>query len=92
MVGLMSEDPREVLTEGAQLLHSAQVGDKPHMLGHVTSSYHSACIGRSIALAMVEGCSVKEGQTVHAWDGGKVIAAKIVSPVFLDPEGKRHNV
>lgn len=92
MVGLMSEDPREVLTEGAQLLHSAQLGDKPHMLGHVTSSYHSACIGRSIALAMVEGGSVKEGQTVHAWDGGKVIAAKIVSPVFLDPEGKRHNV
>ncbi|MFC3110010.1 sarcosine oxidase subunit alpha family protein [Undibacterium arcticum] len=92
MVGLMTEDPHAVLTEGAQILESPHTGGQVQMLGHVTSSYHSAFLGHSVALAMVEGGAVKEGQTLYAWDGGKVTKAKIVSPVFVDPQGGRHNV
>jgi len=61
-------------------------------VGRVTSSYHSAFLGRSVALALIEGGLAKEGQVFHAWDGGKLTAAKIVSPVFIDPEGKRQHV
>jgi sarcosine oxidase subunit alpha len=92
LVGLLTEDPHVVLTEGAQIVASPNPGPAPHMVGRVTSSYHSAFLGRSIAMALVEGGLGKEGQVLYAWDGGKVTAAKIVSPVFIDPEGKRQNV
>ncbi|MGH8856746.1 MAG: sarcosine oxidase subunit alpha family protein, partial [Polaromonas sp.] len=92
MVGLLTEDPNAVLTEGAQILESPHNGGQVHMLGHVTSSYYSAFLGRSVAMALVEGGALKEGQTLYAWAGGKCTQAKIVSPVFVDPEGARHNV
>jgi hypothetical protein len=44
------------------------------------------------SLALIEGGLAKEGQVFHAWDGGAMTAAKIVSPVFIDPEGKRQHV
>lgn len=92
LVGLMTEDPHLVLTEGAQIVASATPGPMPHMIGRVTSSYHSAFLGRSIAMALVEGGSAKDGQVMYCWDGGKITAAKVVSPVFIDPEGKRQHV
>ena len=92
LVGLMTEDPNMVLAEGAQILESAQPGPNPRSVGRVTSSYHSAFLGRSIAMALIEGGASKDGQVFHAWAGGKVTAAKIVSPVFIDPEGKHQNV
>jgi sarcosine oxidase subunit alpha len=67
-------------------------GAAQRSVGRVTSSYHSAFLGRSIALALIEGGLAKEGQVFHAWDGGAMTAAKIVSPVFIDPEGKRQHV
>lgn len=91
LVGLMSEDPSVVLTEGAQIVESPTPGATPHMIGRVTSSYHSAFLGRSIAMALVEGGSTKDGQMLYCWDGGKITAAKIVPPVFVDPEGKRQH-
>ncbi len=91
LVGLLTEDPKEVLPEGAQLVE--QVLDKPPMpmLGHVTSSYHSPNCGRSIAMALVKGGLARKGQTLYApLEGGKTIACKIAeSPVFFDPEGER---
>jgi len=60
------------------------------MIGHVTSSYMSPNLGRSIALAMVKGGRARMGQTVQApLGGGKTVACKIVGPVFIDPEGER---
>jgi sarcosine oxidase subunit alpha len=91
LVGLMTEDPNTVLTEGAQILESAQPGPAPHSVGRVTSSYHSPFLGRSIAMALVEGGARREGELLHVWDGGQVTVAKIVSPVFIDPEGKRQH-
>ncbi len=70
------------------------------MLGHVTSSYFSPELDRSIALAVVrdgikrrseEG--IKAGRDVlYAWAGGKAHKVKVVSPVFVDPKGARQNV
>ena len=54
LVGIVTEDPREVLEEGAQIV--ADVSKKPvEMLGHITSSYFSPNLNKSIALGVVKG-------------------------------------
>ena len=63
------------------------------MIGHVTSSYYSSCLERSIALAMVKGGHSKMGDKVYApLADGRVLVAEICSPVFYDPKGDRQNV
>ena len=59
------------------------------MIGHVTSSYLSPNLGRSIAMALLRGGHGLHGQTVHIPLPGRVIAAKVTKPVFFDPEGAR---
>jgi sarcosine oxidase subunit alpha len=89
LVGLLTSDPKVVLDEGAQLV--ATPGQKPPMelIGHVTSSYDSATLGRSIALAMVRNGRSRVGQTLHVPMPGSEIAVQVTSPVFYDPEGAR---
>ncbi|MFQ6017869.1 MAG: sarcosine oxidase subunit alpha family protein [Kiloniellaceae bacterium] len=90
LVGLLTEDPQEVLPEGAQLVE--QVLSKPPMpiVGHVSSSYYSPNLGRSIALALIAGGRGKKGKRVFApLENGRTVACTITSPVFLDPEGER---
>ncbi len=53
LVGLLTDDPKEVLEEGAQIV--SETNKKPiEMLGHVTSSYFSPNLNKSIALAVVK--------------------------------------
>lgn len=93
MVGLLTEDPHTVLAEGAQLLATPSTAAPADMLGHVTSSYHSAFLGRSIAMAVVRGGSQRADQTLYAYARGKVTPVKVTaSPVFVDPEGARQHV
>ena len=94
LVGLLTDDPNFVLSEGAQLINSADITPPVPMLGHVTSSYFSAFLGRSIAMGFViDGIKRREkGDNIFAYADGKAVAVKIVSPVFVDAEGARHNV
>jgi len=92
LVGLATADPATVLPEGAQLVE--EPGHRPPvaMEGHVTSSYYSARLSRSIALAMVKRGSKRTGQILYApLADGRIISATIVSPVFYDPKGVRQN-
>ena len=92
LVGILTDDPKAVLPEGAQLVE--QLKDKPpmDMVGHVTSSYWSPNVGRSIALALVKGGLAKKGQAVHApLLDGRVVSATISDTVFFDPKGERQN-
>jgi sarcosine oxidase subunit alpha len=92
LVGLLTDDPKEVLPEGAQVVADAKVPPPTPMLGHVTSSYRSACVGRSIALAMVANGRNRLGDKVEVpLADGRVIPATIAKPVFIDPEGARQN-
>jgi sarcosine oxidase subunit alpha len=60
------------------------------MIGHVSSSYFSANLKRSIALALVKGGASRMGSTVYAQlMDGAIVPATITSPVFLDPENER---
>ncbi len=96
LVGLLTEDPTIVLKEGAQIINSSNITPPVPMFGHVTSSYYSAFLGRSIALALVtDGLKRRDdpaNNTIFAWAEGKAVKATIVSPVFVDAEGARHNV
>jgi sarcosine oxidase subunit alpha len=93
LVGLLTENPDEVLPEGGPVVEDAGAAVPIPMLGHVTSSYFSACLKRSIALALVKNGSKRMGETVEIpLATGKVIRAVVASSVFIDPEGARQNV
>jgi sarcosine oxidase subunit alpha len=92
LVGLLTADGAEVLPEGSQLVDAPGEAWPIPMVGHITSSYHSANLGRSIALALVKGGLKRMGETVQALlRDGRAVPAVITSPVFLDAEGTRQN-
>ena len=92
-VGLLSDDASYVIPEGSQIVAGPFSGDTAPMLGHVTSSYYSPILKRSIALAVIKGGLGKMGENVTIpLANGKQIAARIASPVFYDTEGVRQHV
>ena len=93
LVGLLPTDPRNVLPEGTQLVApDADLTVTPvPMLGHVTSSYDSAALGRSFALALVKGGRERIGQTVLAPLVDRVVEAVIADSVLFDPENRRRD-
>ncbi|WP_350447530.1 sarcosine oxidase subunit alpha [Pseudomonas solani] len=93
LVGLKPLDPNKVLPEGSQLVFDPKQSIPMTMVGHVTSSYMSAAMGYSFALAVVRGGLKRMGEKVFApLADGSVIEAEIVSSVFYDPKGERQNV
>ena len=93
LVGLLTENAQTVIPEGAQLVDDPQAPLPMPMVGHVSSSYFSACCGHSIALALVKGGRARMGDTVYApLANGQVIKASITEPVFYDKEGAKANV
>jgi sarcosine oxidase subunit alpha len=91
LVGLLTDDPEDLLPEGAQVVWEDTGRIPMPMAGHVTSSYRSSTLGRSLALALVEDGHRHRGDEVRAPLPGRSIAARIVSPVFYDPEGTRRD-
>ena len=67
LVGLLTQDPKVVLMEGAHLIEGpSEPATKPApMLGYVTSSYYSPNFERSIALALVRSGGERMGQRLH---------------------------
>jgi len=92
-VGLKTKDPTVVLPEGAQGVFDPSASIPMPMVGHVTSSYWSENLGRSIAQGYVKGGLSRMGESVfYPLADGAMIEAEICSPVFIDPEGDRQNV
>jgi sarcosine oxidase subunit alpha len=91
LVGLTTVDPQVVLEEGAQIAPSAGLTPPFKPIGHITSSYHSAVLKRSIALAMVSGGRNRVGQTLYVSMPGGDIPVQVTAPVFYDKEGSRLN-
>ncbi|MDI2032841.1 2Fe-2S iron-sulfur cluster-binding protein [Saccharopolyspora sp. TS4A08] len=82
LVGLLTEDPDELLPEGAGLAGG---------LGHVTSSYRSPILGRSIALALVRSGRDRLGERLAVPLGDREVPVRVHAPVFYDPEGARRD-
>ena len=90
LVGLLTEDPKEILEEGAQIV--AETNKQPiEMLGHVTSSYFSPNLNKSIALAVIRNGKKLKGQKLFVPMENKNIYVTVSDFVFLDKENKRLN-
>jgi sarcosine oxidase, subunit alpha len=91
-VGLLADDPQIVLEEGAAIVEEPTPGIPLRGAGHVTSSYASPTLGRSIALALLKGGANRMGERVHvSMQGGRMVTATIANPVFFDPKSERQN-
>jgi sarcosine oxidase subunit alpha len=86
LVGLLTENPKEVLEEGAQIVSDASAS---RALGHVTSSYWSPNVGTSIALALVTDGRARHGEVLSVTTTAGFTKARVVSPAFFDPNGER---
>jgi sarcosine oxidase subunit alpha len=90
-VGLLPEDPDVVLPEGSQLVGADAQATRRRSIGHVTSSYLGPGLGRSFALALVEGGADRHGETLLSPRGGVNVPATVTSPILYDPEGARRD-
>ncbi|NNN34434.1 sarcosine oxidase subunit alpha family protein [Streptomyces sp. S3(2020)] len=92
LVGLLPEDPAAFLPEGTQLVADSVLPAPPvPMLGHVTSSYRSAALGRTFALALIKGGRDRIGERLYAPVGDRLVPVTVASPVLYDPEGARRD-
>jgi sarcosine oxidase subunit alpha len=92
-VGLLADDPQLVLDEGSQIVDDPTPTILTRSAGHVTSSYASPTLGRSIALALVRSGAQRMGERVHvSMRSGRTTTAIIANPVFFDPKSERQNV
>jgi sarcosine oxidase subunit alpha len=89
LVGLETLRPEIRLEEGAQITAMADPAPGSGALGHVTSAYWSAALGRSIALGVVADGRARLGEVLHVPMLGGAHAVRVTAPVFLDPEGER---
>lgn len=93
LVGLLTQDPQAVLAEGAHVIATADEPAPPvPMLGHVTSSYFSPTLGRSIAMALVKDGGGRMGETLHVTrpGGGTPIPATVTGIDFLSMKETGH--
>ncbi len=92
LVGLLTDDPHLVLEEGAQIVADPNQPVPMTMIGHVTSSYWSDTLGRSIAFALVAGGHDMMGQKIFVPMPGTTHVATVSSMIFYDAEGARLHV
>ena len=89
LVGLFTDNPDQVLMEGAQIVAALERKPPMKMIGHVSSAYYSPNVGRSIALALIERGRERMGEKLYAPMPDKVVPVTVTNPVFFDPENER---
>jgi sarcosine oxidase subunit alpha len=93
LVGLETLDG-SVLEDGSYAIAKGQnANGQTNTEGRVTSTYHSPTLGKGIALGLVHNGPDRMGEVLSFTKiGASPVKAKIVSPVFYDPEGEKPNV
>ncbi|MEP7033212.1 MAG: glycine cleavage T C-terminal barrel domain-containing protein [Actinomycetota bacterium] len=91
LVGLLPLEPDALIPEGAQLVQEDTGRIPMPMVGHVTSSYRSAILERTFALAMLASGRERIGTTVFAPLPEGTVAATVTEPIFYDLEGARRD-
>ena len=91
LVGLRPVNPRSRLRAGAHLFaRDAEINPQSDA-GHLTSAAFSPTLGYWIALGLLRGGDSRIGEIVRAYDpvrDGDVLV-EVVSPHFVDPEGRK---
>ncbi|MGY2744134.1 sarcosine oxidase subunit alpha family protein [Arthrobacter sp. UYCu723] len=93
LVSVLPVDGTIRLPEGTQLVEqditvNPAYGPVP-MQGFVTSSYHSAALGRSFALALIKNGRNRIGETLVAAAGDQLVDVVVAETVLFDSEGTR---
>ncbi|QOT23369.1 sarcosine oxidase subunit alpha family protein [Paenarthrobacter sp. YJN-D] len=93
LVSVLPVDRALRLPEGTQLVEKGipvnpANGPVP-MEGFVTSSYHSAALGRSFALALIQNGRNRIGETLVASLGDQLVDVVVGETVLFDAEGTR---
>jgi sarcosine oxidase subunit alpha len=91
LVGLLPHDPYDLLPEGAPLPAAANGIGTAGVVGHVTSSYRSAALGRTFALALLAGGRARVGSDAVVDVEGRSVPAAVTAPVLYDPENLRRD-
>ena len=99
LVGLETLDG-SVLPDGAYAIAEGEnANGQRNTQGRVTSTYFSPTLGRGIAMGLVlhgperMGEVLEFARTARDPEGNlRTVEARIVSPVFFDPEGEKQNV
>ncbi|MEM6372512.1 MAG: sarcosine oxidase subunit alpha family protein [Pseudomonadota bacterium] len=93
LVGLETTDG-STLPDGAYAVDTGRnANGQRNVQGRVTSTYHSPNLGKGIAMGLVLNGPDRMGE-VLSFPGtdDTIYTARIVSPVFYDPEGEKQNV
>ena len=86
LVGILTLDSDKILPDGCHALEDGKA------IGHVTSTYFSPTLKRSIALGLIENGRSRIGSALEFESSSKEsIFAKLVDPSFYDPEGSKQN-
>ncbi|MGO4247871.1 2Fe-2S iron-sulfur cluster-binding protein [Paenarthrobacter sp. RAF54_2] len=93
LVSVLPVDHSLRLPEGTQLVEKGipvnpAYGPVP-MEGFVTSSYHSAALGRSFGLALIQNGRNRIGETLVASVGDQLVDVVVGETVLFDAEGTR---
>jgi sarcosine oxidase subunit alpha len=89
LVGIEPVNSSHRLRAGAHVVTSTE--GKRRSEGFVTSACVSPTLKRPIGIGMLEAGMRRLGETVAVFDEGRLFPARVVSPVFYDPQGKRMN-
>lgn len=95
MVSVLPVDGSIRLPEGTQLVEAGiavnpAYGPVP-MQGFVSSSYHSAALGRSFGLALIKNGRNRIGERLVASVGSELVDVVVGETVLFDAEGKRRD-
>ncbi|WP_068112516.1 sarcosine oxidase subunit alpha family protein [Tropicimonas marinistellae] len=93
LVGLETLDG-SVLPDGIYAVGEGEnANGQRNTIGRVTSTYHSPTLGKGIAMGLVAHGPERMGEVLKfAATDGAMIEARIVDPVFYDPDGEKQNV
>ena len=86
LVGLLPDDPTAA-AGGRAARRSTRRADPVPMVGHVTSSYRSAALGRTFALALVKAGRARIGER-STRRSRPTSSAAIADSVLFDPENR----
>ena len=86
LVGLLPDDPNQMIPEGAPLTPQ---GARQATEGLVTACVWSVVNNRWVALALLENGTSRFGEPAHVRLTDQVIPVTITAPVFHDPKGER---
>ena len=93
LVGLETLDG-SVLPDGAYAVADGEnATGQRNVQGRVTSTYHSPTLNKGIAMGLLLHGPDRMGEVVDFPKvDGVVVQARVVNPVFFDPEGEKQNV